>query len=72
MNAKLDLQIHKSPEGTTFTRADLGITTAVVARGPSGVEARLYYGPEADEYDAVPAKLPEKANRLAASHSCRF
>jgi hypothetical protein len=73
MNAEPDLQIHKSPAGpTTYTRADLGITTAVVVRGASGVEARLYYGPEADEYDAVPAELPEEADRLAVSHSCRF
>jgi hypothetical protein len=73
MNAEPDLQIHTSPAGpTTYTRADLGITTAVVVRGPSGVEARLYYGPEADEYDAVPAELPDEADRLAVSHSCRF
>jgi hypothetical protein len=73
MNADPDLQIHTSAAGqTTYTRADLGITTAVVVRGPSGLEARLYYGPEADEYDAVPAALPDEADRVAVSHSCRF
>ena len=72
MNAEPDLQIHTSAAGCkTYTRADLGITTAVVVRAASGVEARLYYGPEPDEYDAVPAELPE-ADRLAVSHSCRF
>jgi hypothetical protein len=73
MNAEPDLQIHTSAEGcTTYTRADLGITTAVVVRGASGVEARLYYGPEADEYDAMPAELPDEADGLAVGHSCRF
>lgn len=73
MNAELDLQIHTSATGrTTYTRADLGITTAVVVRGPNGVEARLYYGPEADAYDAVTAELPDEADRLAVGHSCRF
>jgi len=73
MNAEPDLQIHTNAAGlTTYTRADLGITTAVVMRGASGVEARLYYGPEADEYDALPAELPDVADRLAVGHSCRF
>jgi len=45
---------------------------AVVVRGPSGVEARLYYGPEPDEYDAVPAELDGDADVLAVGHSCRF
>ena len=73
MNAEPDLRIHTNTAGqTTYTRADLGITTAVVMRGPSGVEARLYYGPEADEYDAVPAELPDEADRLAVGHSCTF
>jgi hypothetical protein len=73
MTAEPDLQIHRSTAGpTTYTRADLGITTAVVVRGPSGVEARLYYGPDADEYDAVLADLLDEAERLAVSHSCRF
>jgi len=44
----------------------------VVVREASGVEARLYYGPEPDEYDAVTAELPDEADRLAVSHSCRF
>lgn len=73
MTAEPDLQIHRTAAGcTTYTRADLGITTAVVLRKASGVEARLYYGPEPDEYDAVPAELPDEADRLAVSHSCRF
>ncbi len=73
MNAEPDLQIHTSAAGcTTYTRADLGITTAVVVPAASGVEARLYYGPEDDEYDAVPAELPDEADRLAVSHSCWF
>lgn len=72
MNADPDLQIQTSAAGpTTYTRADLGIATAVVTRGANGLEARLYYGPEADEYDAVPG-APEEADRLAVSHSCRF
>jgi hypothetical protein len=73
MNAESDLQISTNAAGRrTYTRADLGITTAVVVLGPSGVEARLYYGPEADEYDAVPAEMPDEADRVAVGHSCTF
>jgi hypothetical protein len=73
MNAEPGLQTYTDAAGrTTYIRADLGITTAVVVRGPSGVEARLYYGPEPDEYDAVPAELDGDADVLAVGHSCRF
>lgn len=74
MSAEPDLQIHTSAAAgrTTYTRTDLGITTAVVIRGADGVEARLYHGPETNEYEPVPTELPDEADRLAISHSCMF
>lgn len=71
------LQTHTHNEGqrvtTTYTRADLGIDTAVIASTLDGQwVARLYYGPKPDEYTSEIARLESTANRLAIEHSLSF
>jgi hypothetical protein len=77
MNATADLQAHTVRNGsrvtTTYTRAELGIATALVCGCIEGQwEARLYYGPEPDEYDAETADSRYAAERLAIGHSLTF
>jgi hypothetical protein len=58
---------------TTYTRADLGIDTAVIARNPDGSwSARLLYGPEPDEDTTETVELESTADRLATRHSLSF
>ncbi|HEY5261153.1 MAG TPA: hypothetical protein VIJ33_03505 [Solirubrobacteraceae bacterium] len=77
MNATADLQAHTMSSGsrvtTTYTRADLGIATALVTGTPGGQwEARLYYGPEPDEHDTETVDSKPAAERLAIGHSLIF
>jgi len=58
---------------TTYTRAVLGIDTAVIASTADGQwVARLYYGPETDEYTRETVRLKSTADRLAIEHSLSF
>ncbi|MFZ1153937.1 MAG: hypothetical protein WAN93_03425 [Solirubrobacteraceae bacterium] len=58
---------------TTYTRADLGIATALIAGTPEGHwEAHLYYGPEPDEHDIETVDREATADRLAVQHSLTF
>lgn len=71
------LQSHTLNDGprvtTTYTRADLGIATALIANTPDGRwVARLYYGPEPDEHTAETVDLEATADRLAVEHSLSF
>jgi hypothetical protein len=71
------LQSHTLNDGprvtTTYTRADLGIATALIANTPYGRwVARLYYGPEPDEHTARTVELEATADRLAIEHSLSF
>lgn len=77
MNATADLQAHTTRNGsrvtTTYTRADLGIATALVTGSPEGQwEARLYYGPEPDEHDTETLDSKAAAESRAISHSLAF
>jgi len=77
MNATAPLQAHTARLGsqitTTYTRADLGIATALVTGTPGGQwEARLYYGPEPDEHDTETVDSEPAAERLAINHSLIF
>ena len=77
MTATATLQTYTRNDGpkvtTTYTRADLGIDTAVVASTPDGRwEARLHYGPEAEEYDSHMVDLESTADQLAIRHSASF
>jgi hypothetical protein len=57
---------------TTYTRADLGIVTAVIEPGTDATwAALLYYGPESHEYDTAPARSREEADTIAVGHSYR-
>jgi hypothetical protein len=72
-----DIQTHTLNDGpkttTTYTRADLGIQTAVIAsRGDGRWDARLYYGPEPDEHDSETVDREATADRLAVEHSLTF
>jgi hypothetical protein len=76
MNATA-LQTHTLSFGsevtTTYTRADLGIDTALIASRRDGRwEARLYYGPEPDEHDTETVDHEASADRLAVEHSLTF
>jgi len=69
------LQTHTLAENgrvvTTYTRADLGINTAVVASTADGRwVARLYDGP--DEYVSETFNLESAADRAATQHSLSF
>ncbi len=58
---------------TTYTRADLGIETAMIFRTPGGRwVARLYYGPEDDEHTSETFDLESTADRAATEHSLSF
>ena len=77
MDATAKLQTYTLNDGpsvtTTYTRADLGINTAIVASTPDGQwVARLCYGPEADEYATRTVDLESTADRLAVRHSASF
>jgi hypothetical protein len=78
MNATAtDIQTHTLSDGpkvtTTYTRADLGIQTAVISSLPDGRwEARLHYGPEPDEHDSETVDREATADRLAVQHSLTF
>jgi hypothetical protein len=77
MNATAALQAHTARLGsqitTTYTRADLGIATALVTSTPDGQwEARLYYGPEPDEHFSETVDREATADRLAVQHSLTF
>lgn len=71
------LQSHTLSDGprvsTTYSRADLGIATALIANMPDGRwVAHLYYGPEPDEHTARTVDLESTADRLAIEHSLSF
>jgi hypothetical protein len=77
MNATAHLQTHTLSDGpqvtTTYTRADLGIDTALIAsRNDGRWEARLYYGPEPDEHISETVDRGATADRLAVEHSLTF
>jgi hypothetical protein len=76
MNATPALQTHTLNDGprvTTYTRADLGINTALVANTPDGRwVARLYYGPEPNEHFSETVDRESTAERLAIEHSLTF
>jgi hypothetical protein len=77
MNATAALQTHTLSDGpqvtTTYTRADLGIDTALIASRRDGRwEARLYYGPEPDEHFRETVDREATADRLAVEHSLSF
>jgi hypothetical protein len=76
MNATA-LQTHTLNGGpqvtTTYTRADLGIDTALIASRRDGRwEARLYYGSEPDEHFRETVDREATADRLAVEHSLTF
>lgn len=71
------LQTHTLSYGaevtTTYTRADLGIDTALIASRRDGRwEAHLYYGPEPDEHFSETVDREATADRLAVEHSVSF
>lgn len=58
---------------TTYTRADLGIDTAVISSRSDGRwEARLHFGPEPDEHCSETVDPEATADRLATEHSLIF
>lgn len=72
--SKVLVQAHTSAgsQSTTYTRTDLGIVTAAIEPGTHAPwVALLYYGPEANEYDAAPAVDREEADTIAVGHSYR-
>jgi hypothetical protein len=76
-NQTATLQTYTLSEGrsstTTYTRADLGIDTAVIASTSDGRwVARRYYGPEPDERTGETVDLESTADRLATEHSLSF
>ncbi len=71
------LQTHSLNYGqhlsTTYTRADLGIDTAMIESTPDGRwTARLIYGPDTDEHTTETVKLESTADQLATEHSLTF
>jgi hypothetical protein len=71
------IQTHTLSEGqrvtTTYTRADLGINTAVIeSRRDGRWNARLYYGPEDNEHDCETVDREATADRRAVQHSLTF
>jgi hypothetical protein len=77
MNTADHLQTHTLSYGaqvtTTYTRADLGIDTALIASRRDGRwEAHLYYGPEPDEHFSETVDREATADRLAVEHSVTF
>jgi hypothetical protein len=64
---------HGQHTTTTYTRADLGVDTAVITHNRKGSwSARLLHGPEADETTTHTVDLESTADRLAIPHSHSF
>lgn len=71
------LQLHMLVEGeqvkTTYTRADLGIDTAVVVGSAGGRwRARLFDGPEAGQSSCETFGSEAAADHAATAHSLSF
>jgi hypothetical protein len=58
---------------TTYTRADLGIDTAIITNTPERHwTVHLLHGPEPDERTSHTVKLEATADKLATHHSLSF